>query len=203
MQREAISFNSIQPKEQRGLSTLGLWWMDKWLGILCPFKQYFSHIRLLVEYIERLLQYNSVTVEKISPRAGLELGTFRSVGQHWATLGLSQKMKKQLNIEFTCCHYYTWITLIIGVSWYTFRGSNSGNFNFASFLNGAQLLKAEFGPLGLWSKFYPIRVDPILEGFCCPQNKCISVSLCNEWVSEPGFNNIPPTHTSYGDGTSV
>ena len=64
-------------------------WMDEWLAILRPFQQYFSHIRTMGRWLwTAMCNWSPFTVEKISPRAGIELGTARSVGQrliHLAT----------------------------------------------------------------------------------------------------------------------
>ena len=64
-------------------------WVDGWLAILHPFQQYFSYIRTMGGwYWKAVCNGTPFVVEKISPRAGLELVTARSVGQHlthWAT----------------------------------------------------------------------------------------------------------------------
>ena len=49
------------------------------------------------------------------------------------------------------------------VSRYTNRGSNCVIFIFTSSINGGQHLKDRSCSSG--SKFFPLRVDPILEGF--------------------------------------
>ena len=46
---------------------------------------------------------------------------------------------------------------------YTIRGSNSAIFIFASLLNGGQLIKERI--CSNRSKFFPLRVDPLLDGF--------------------------------------
>ena len=45
-------------------------------------------------------------------------------------------------------------------------GSNHAIFIFASIPNGGQLLKEIF--YSVWSKFFPLRVNPILEESHCP-----------------------------------
>ena len=46
---------------------------------------------------------------------------------------------------------------------YTFRGSNSAIFIFASILNGSQLLKERI--CSTWSKFFLLKVDPLWKAF--------------------------------------
>ena len=50
------------------------------------------------------------------------------------------------------------------VNGYTFRGSNSVIFIFASHMNWGHLIKERI--CSRWSKFFPLRVDPILERLC-------------------------------------
>ena len=64
-------------------------WMDGWLATLLPFQQYFSHIRTMGGWKWKDVCIGTpYTVEKISPRARIDPGTARSVGQrltHWVT----------------------------------------------------------------------------------------------------------------------
>ena len=48
---------------------------------------------------------------------------------------------------------------------YIFKGSNSAMSIFDSILNWGQLLKEKI--CSCRSNFFPLRVDPILEGLCC------------------------------------
>ena len=57
------------------------------------------------------------------------------------------------------------LIFVFKMNGYIFRGSNSAIFIFASFLNGGQLLKERI--CSYRSKFFPLRVDTILEGVCC------------------------------------
>ena len=48
---------------------------------------------------------------------------------------------------------------------YTFRGTNSFIFILVSYLIRGRVLKERICPT--WSKFSPLRVDPILKGLHC------------------------------------
>ena len=48
---------------------------------------------------------------------------------------------------------------------YTYNGGNSTILLLASLLDGGQLLKERI--CSCWSKFFPVRVDPVLEGRHC------------------------------------
>ena len=63
--------------------------------------------------------------------------------------------------------------MVIG---YTFRGSNSFIFIFASHLNGGQLLKKRI--CSPRSKFFSLRVDPVLKGLHCPVKQIGSKKNC-------------------------
>ena len=63
---------------------------------------------------------------------------------------------------------------------YTFRGSNYV-FIFASVLNGGQFLLGRI--CSYRSKFFPVRVDPILEGPCCPGKHTGSHKSCRLLIS--------------------
>ena len=63
--------------------------LDSWFVILCPFHQYFSHIRTMVGwYWKDVCNGTLFMVGSLLPQVGLKTGTARSVGQHltyWAT----------------------------------------------------------------------------------------------------------------------
>ena len=59
--------------------------------------------------------------------------------------------------------------LTLKVNGYTFMGSNSCHFHFASLFNGDQLLQKKI--CSFRSNFFPLRVDPILEGFRYPEKR--------------------------------
>ena len=48
-------------------------------------------------------------------------------------------------------------------------GSNSAIIIFASLLNRDQLLRERI--CSWWSKFFPLRVDPIFKGLHCPEKQ--------------------------------
>ena len=59
---------------------------------------------------------------------------------------------------------------------YTFKGSNSASFIFASHLIRGHLLKRTV--CSSRSKFFPLRVDPILKGLHCPEKETGSHKSC-------------------------
>ena len=74
------SMQNIKPTANAVPETNG--WMDD-LTILRPFQQYFSYIRTMGRYSERLCAMEPrLRLKRSSPQAGLELTTARSVGQY-------------------------------------------------------------------------------------------------------------------------
>ena len=78
----ACSLQSSSSDRPREYNYLGAW-MDVWTicdftSFSTVFQSYHDDIRVSMK---SCLQCNVLTFEKISPRAGLELGTARSVGQ--------------------------------------------------------------------------------------------------------------------------
>ena len=61
------------------------------------------------------------------------------------------------------------VLLRLKVNGYTVRGSNSVSFSFACLGNGGQLLKERI--CSLRSKFFPLLVDHLLEGFVNQESK--------------------------------
>ena len=56
------------------LSLSPLTWMDGWFAILCPFQQYFSHIRMMGGWWWKTVSHGSpFRAEKILPGAGIKL----------------------------------------------------------------------------------------------------------------------------------
>ena len=55
----------------------------------------------------------------------------------------------------------------IKVNGFNIKGSNSVIFILASFLNGSYLSKERICPF--WSKFFPLRINPILERLSQPR----------------------------------
>ena len=73
--------------------------------------------------------------------------------------------------------------MIIKKNGYSFRGSNSAIFNFASLLNCSQLLQERI--CSIRSKFFHIRIASFLEGIGQVQDSKQEVTkvspLCNKW----------------------
>ena len=73
---------------------------------------------------------------------------------------------------------------ILNMNGYTFRGSNSVIFIVASHINWGHLLKERI--CSHWSKFFPLRVDPILERLhpACKQTgslkNCLPLKTCRK-----------------------
>ena len=66
--------------------------------------------------------------------------------------------------------------LPVKVNGYTFKGSNSVIFIVASHINGGHLIKVKI--CSHRSKFFPLRVDPILGRLCPPGKQTGSHENC-------------------------